>query len=29
MKSPPIQRADDEGRDGVEAFIRGECAERG
>ncbi|CAN5276181.1 inositol-3-phosphate synthase [soil metagenome] len=24
MKSPPIQRADDEGRDGVEAFIRGE-----
>ncbi|MDQ3307159.1 MAG: inositol-3-phosphate synthase [Actinomycetota bacterium] len=23
MKSPPIQRADDEGRDGVEAFIRG------
>ncbi len=24
MKSPPIQRPDDEGRDGVEAFIRGE-----
>jgi myo-inositol-1-phosphate synthase len=24
MKSPPIQRPDDEGRDGVEAFIRGD-----
>ena len=24
MKSPPVQRPDDEGRAGVEAFIRGE-----
>ena len=24
MKSPPVQRPDNEGRDSVEAFIRGE-----
>jgi myo-inositol-1-phosphate synthase len=24
MKSPPVQRPDDQGRDSVEAFIRGD-----